>query len=214
MMVRHVRILTLVVAAAAIVCALSVGAASPAAAVQSVNLSPAREGIDYAADRVLVGLQPGTTALELDELRHASATLDDAPLTTGDLITCTDQDGVLVDDNDLTPVVTLSLRPGATVAQAIVNATAEYDDGQTAIVFMGHGTETTSRSCPRQSAPRRSTTRAPATSGRSVPLGSRRPGRSRAATALTTWRWATRAWPSQSSTPASRRVTRTWRPTS
>ncbi len=28
-----------------------------------------------------------------------------------------------------------------TVADAIVNATAEYDDGKTAIVFMGHGTE-------------------------------------------------------------------------
>ncbi|MBR4655334.1 MAG: sirohydrochlorin cobaltochelatase [Oscillospiraceae bacterium] len=29
----------------------------------------------------------------------------------------------------------------AAVANAIVNATAQYDDGQTAIVFMGHGTE-------------------------------------------------------------------------
>ena len=29
----------------------------------------------------------------------------------------------------------------STVANAIVNATAQYDDGQTAIVFMGHGTE-------------------------------------------------------------------------
>ena len=29
----------------------------------------------------------------------------------------------------------------AAVMQAIVEATAEYDDGETAICFMGHGTE-------------------------------------------------------------------------
>ena len=29
----------------------------------------------------------------------------------------------------------------AAVAEAIVQATAEYDDGETAICFMGHGTE-------------------------------------------------------------------------
>ena len=34
----------------------------------------------------------------------------------------------------------------ARVAQIIVDATAEYDDGQTAIVFMGHGTEADSNS--------------------------------------------------------------------